>query len=297
MGAIDAFSRTFSIVLANKKLYLFVLIMTLILAPLSVYVIPQDFEYTYNQTSIQRGDVIVVEYGTPIAEDEAEVMVKLLAGLAVYFLVSVLLSSAFQYGTTKGVLQYLKGEDYSLEELLKDGFKHFPGVLAINIVFGLIVAVFIVIAIIPIGVGALIGLPVGWILIFLGVLLFFAVLAFSIGLTSLPVPLYVERKNLGAAFEAFGLVFRNVFSTIGFGVLMTIAVMGIVIIASPLAFIIQLTVPENITPYVSAFVQAPLDALMYLFLWTGGVAFYKELQRMEDIKKVDAELEDLGLEL
>ncbi|NJD99172.1 hypothetical protein E3E26_05175 [Thermococcus sp. LS1] len=296
MGAIDAFTKTFSIVLANKRLYLLVLAMALILALLSVYLIPSDFEYTYNQTSIQNGDVIVEEYGTPITEDEMDMLMEVLKGLMIYLIITIVLSSIVEYGITKGIFTYLNDEDYSLGELLADGLKHFPGVLVINIIYSLIMLVFIGVAAIPMVVGALF-LPAGAVLILIGVVLLFLVLAFTLGLSSMAIPLYADKGTIGAAFEAFGLAFRNVLSTIGFGALLGVAAIGIAIIASPLAFIIQITLPENLAPYVSAFVQAPFDALLYFFLWAGGVAFYRELQRMEELKKVDEELAELGIEI
>ncbi|NJE42444.1 hypothetical protein [Thermococcus sp. GR6] len=296
MGAIDAFTKTFSIVLANKRLYLLVLTMTLILALLSVYLIPSDFEYTYNQTSIQKGNVIVEEYGTPITEDEMDMLIEFLKGLMIYLIITIVLSSIVEYGITKGIFTYLNDEDYSLGELLADGLKHFPGVLVINIIYSLIMLVFIGVAAIPMVVGALF-LPAGAVLILIGVVLLFLVLAFTLGLSSMAIPLYADKGTIGAAFEAFGLGFRNVLSTVGFGALLGVAAIGIAIIASPLAFIIQLTLPENLAPYVSAFVQAPFDALLYFFLWAGGVAFYRELQRMEELKKVDEELAELGIEI
>ncbi|HDZ35472.1 MAG TPA: hypothetical protein ENH81_00970 [Thermococcus sp.] len=296
MGATDAFVKTFSIVLANKRLYLIILAMTLIMTPLAVYLMPSNFDYTYNQTSTQEGNVIVEEYGTPLTEEDIDTIIGALKGLVIYLPIAVVISSIVQYGITKGILAYLNGEAYSLGELLVDGLKHFPGVLVINLIYGLIMLVFIGIAAVPIVLGAMF-LPAGAVLILLGVVLLFLVLAFTAGLSSIVIPIYADRGNIGAAFEAFSLAFRNIASTIGFGALLILAAMGIAIIAGIPATIIQLTLPENTAPYVSAFVEAPFDALLYLFLWAGGVAFYRELQKMEELKKVDEELMELGIEI
>jgi len=296
MGAIDAFTNAFSLVLKNKRLYLLVLAMSLMMAPLGAYLIPSDIGYEYNQTSMQKGNVIIEEYGTPIGEDEIGMIMELLKGLAIYSVIAIIVGAIFEYGVTKGIFMHIKGEEYSLTDILMDGLRHFPGVILINFVYGLIMIVFIALAAIPIALGAVL-MPAGIVLVFLGLLLMLFVLAFTVGLSALAIPFYVDRGSIGAAFEAFGVAFRNVISTTGFGVLLGVGVVAIMMVTSPIAFVTQMALPENIAPYVSAFLQTPFDALLYLFLWAAGVAFYKEIQRMEELKKVDEELRELGIEV
>ncbi|WP_297091925.1 hypothetical protein [Thermococcus sp.] len=296
MGAIDAFTNAFSLVIRNKRLYLLVLVMSLMMAPLGAYLIPSEVNYEYNQTAIQKGNVIIEEYGTPISGNEMDTLVELLKGLAIYSIIALIVGAIFEYGITKGIFMHLRDEEYSLSGLLVEGLKHFPGVILINFIYGLIMVVFIGVAAIPMALGALF-LPAGAILMLLGVILMFAAVAFALGLSSLAIPFYVDRGSIGAAFEAFGAAFRNALSTVGFGVLLGIGVIAIMLVASPIAFLAQMVLPENIAPYVSAFLQAPFDALLYMFIWTAGVAFYREIQRMEELKKVDEELIDLGIEV
>ncbi|NJE75614.1 hypothetical protein [Thermococcus sp. ES12] len=296
MGAIDAFTEAFSLVIKNKKLYLLVLLMSLTMAPLGAYLIPSDIGYEYNQTSMQRGNVIIEEYGTPIGEDTMDMLVEILKGLAIYSVVAIIVGAIFEYGVTKGIFMQIEGKEYSLAGILMEGLKHFPGVILINFIYGLIMIVFISVAAIPIVLGVIM-MPAGIVLVFLGLLLMLGVLAFTLGLSTLAIPFYVDRGNVGAAFEAFGVAFRNVLSTTGFGVLLGVGVLAIITVASPIAFVTQMALPENVAPYVSAFLQAPFDALLYMFVWAGGVAFYREIQRMEELKKVDEELAELGIEI
>ncbi|WP_258084702.1 hypothetical protein [Thermococcus thermotolerans] len=296
MGAIEAFTNAFSLVIRNKRLYLLVLLMSLMMAPLGAYLIPGDIGYEYNQTSMQKGNVIIEEYGTPIGGNEVDMLIDLLGGLILYSVIALIVGAIFEYGITKGVFMHLNGEEYSLGSLMMEGLKHFPGVILINFIYGLIMMVFIGVAAVPIVLGALF-LPAGAVLVLLGIILMFATIAFALGLSSLAVPFYVDRRSIGAAFEAFGAAFRNVLSTIGFGVLLGIGVIAIMMVASPIAFVTRMVLPENMAPYVSAFLQAPFDALLYLFIWTAGVAFYREIQKMEELKKVDKELLELGIEV
>lgn len=300
MGAIDAFTRTFSIVIENKRLYLLALIMSLVLAPIGAYLIPSDLSGSvtqgHNVSSTRNGSVIIEEYGTSLGGEEMKDFVELLEGLAVYFVIALILGAVFEYGVTKGILLGLGGEGYSLGDLLVEGVKHSPAVILINLVYGLVMLAFVGIAAIPMVIGAFL-MPTGAVLIFLGLPLMLVVVFFTTGLSSLAVPLYVDRGKVGAAFEAFGLAFNNFLSTAGFGFLLGIGVMAIAIVVGPVAFVAQTVFPGNVALYASALLQAPFDALMYLFIWAGGVAFYRELGRMEELKKADEELKELGIEL
>ncbi|ASJ06804.1 DUF2189 domain-containing protein [Thermococcus pacificus] len=295
MGAVDAFVKTFSLILANKKLYLLALILTLILAPMGAYLVPNEIPFEQNQTSIQKGSVIVEEYGSLLNEDEMDVFLQLMKGLAVYLLISIVLSSIFEYSVAKGALAYLAGEERALRDLILDGVRHFPGVFVINVVYSLIAFTFIGIAFIPIVAGVL-TLPVGGVLILVGIVLLILIGALVTSLSALAIPLYADRGSIGAAFEAFGLVFRNVLSSMGFGLLVWVGIFGIAMVSAPIAFITELFLTSDAGTYVSALLQAPFNALLSTFIWVAGVAFYRELQRMEELKKVDEELAELGMD-
>lgn len=296
MGAVDAFVKTFSLILANKKLYLLALILALILAPIGAYLIPNEIPFEQNQTSMQKGNVIVEEYGSLINEDDMDVFLQLMKGLAVYLIISMVLSSIFEYSVVKGALAHLAGEERTLRELILDGVRHFPGVFLINVVYSLIALTFIGVAFIPVVVGVL-TLPTGGVLIFIGIVLLVLIGALVTSLSAIAIPLYADKSSIGAAFEAFGLVFRNVLSSVGFGFLVWVGVVGIVMISAPVAFVTGLFLPSGVASYVSALLQAPFDALLYEFIWVAGVAFYRELQRMEELKRVDEELAELGIEI
>jgi hypothetical protein len=296
MGAIDAFVKTFSLILENKRLYLLSLIMALILAPIGAYLIPNELTYSYNQTTMQKGNVIMEEYGGPSEDELMDLFTQLMKGLAVYLPIAMVLSSIVEYGVVKGALAHLAGEELPLGELLREGVKHFIGVFAINLIYSLIALTFIGVGFIPIAVGVM-TLPAGGVLIFIGFILLIFTAALVTSLSALAVPLYADKGKVGAAFEAFGLVFGNLLSSVGFGFLMWVGIIGVGMISAPIAFVTDAFLNQGAGVYVSALLQAPFNALLYVFLWVAGVAFYKELQRMEELKKVDEELAEMGIEI
>ena len=298
MGSIEAFTEAFSLLLRNKRLYLLTLIMALIMAPIAAYFVPNDLGNLpiFNGTYIQNNTsgVIIEEHGATVG-DETALILELLKGLAIYGLIAIVLSSIFEYAVTKGLMAESE-EELPLGRLVLEGIKHFPGVIVVNVVYTLVVLVFIGIPFIPVAVG-LMTLPAGAVLILLGLLLLIFTAAFAVGLSSLAIPAYVKNGSIGGAFEGFGLAFRNVLSSFGFGLLLGIGVFAISLVSSPIAFIVHYTVPEAMAPYVSAFLQAPFEALISLFIWAGGVAFYRELKKKEELEKIDEELAELGIEI
>lgn len=82
----------------------------------------------------------------------------------------------------------------------------------------------------------------------------------------------------------------------GFGFLLWIGVLVIGLISGTVS-LVSLAFPENIAGYVSAFLGAPFEAVVYELLWIGGVEFYRELKRKEELKKFEEEMKELGIEL
>ncbi|QDA31047.1 hypothetical protein FH039_04740 [Thermococcus indicus] len=296
MGAIDAFVRTFSLMMEAKRLYIPALIFALLLAPVAAYLLPGEpsFEITPNQTT--SGDVIMEQYGGDVGEEFLDYLAQLGKAFAVLTAISVVLGSIVQYAITKGVLLHESGEEYGIGELLVDGLKHLPGVVVIELIFMAVSLSLAAVALLPAVLGALF-LPWGAVLILIGVLLLLAVLAITTSLTAIAIPLYADKGRIGAAFEAFGMVFGNVLSSLAFGVLLWVGVIAITMVTGPLGFAAEVLLPAGIAGYVSQFLQAPFNALLMEFLCVGGVAFYREIQKMEELKKVDEELMELGIEI
>ncbi|MBP1912761.1 hypothetical protein [Thermococcus stetteri] len=293
MGAFEAFSQTITILTRAKKLYLLALILALLAAPFQAYLAPTDFKVLENQTSVTQGNVIMEEHGLS-SEQVSEVM-NSMKKIGELFVVLLVLGSLFQYGIVKGALAYEGGGEVSLAGLIKESILHFPGVLLINLFYGFIGLVFIVVSMIPIGIG-LLTLPTGGVLVLLGFGLVVLTAAMLTTMSVLAVPMYADRGSIGAAFEALGAVLRNLISSVGFGFLLWIGVLVIGFVSASVS-LLSLAFPENIANYVSAFLGAPFEALTYELMWIGGVAFYKELQKKEELKRFEEEMKELGIEL
>ncbi|NJE60788.1 DUF4013 domain-containing protein [Thermococcus sp. 21S7] len=297
MGAMDAFVKTFSLMVEARKLYIPALVFSLILAPIAAYLLPEPhFDYTPGYES--HGNVVVEEYGSDInLEDEFLGYLKELAKTAALLtLISFILGSAAQYATTRGALLHYSGENYRLGELLIDGVKHIPGVVVISLLFMMVSLGMAGIAVIPMVAGAFF-LPAGLILIIIGILLLVLIMAITTSLSAVAVPLYVDKGRLSAAFEAFGLTFRNVSSSLAFGFLLWVGIIAVLAVSSPITLVADAVASEEAAKYIVQFLQAPFNALMIEFVCVGGVAFYRELQKMEELKKVDEELKELGIEV
>lgn len=295
MGAIEAFTKAFSIILENRKLYVLTLILALTLAPLGAYTLSGKVPLENNATAVHSGSVIFEEYGSP-AEENGGALIGFFERLMVYVLVALVVASIFEYGVVKGGLMHIEGRDAGIGTLLGEGLRRFPAVFLINLIYAFIGLAILSIGLIPMVIG-LMTMPGGAVLVFLGLVLLLVLGAFTLGLSLLPVPTYVEEGNFGAAFKAIGMSTGNALTTIGFGFLVMVAVLGISAVSGPITFLTQMLVGGKTGEYVSAFLQAPFTALLYEFLWVSGAAFYKELKKREELKKVDEELAELGIDL
>jgi hypothetical protein len=294
MGAVEAFSRTITLITKAKKLYIPIFILTLIIAPLSAYLAPPYLFNPQNTTVTHRGNVIVEEHGVPSEEiDNFKGYIEKIALIAVLVLV---LASLIQYGIMKGALEYARNGETKLGKLIMEGLAHFPGVFLINLFYGLLGLVMILLSMVPIGLGFLALSEGGFVLVLIGGVLLILVVAFMGVMSLLGVVLYVDKGNFGAAFEAIGIVFKNLKSSTGFGLLLMLAALVVGFVSATVS-LFSLAFPEGTAKYVSTFLEAPFEALIYEIMWVGGVAFYLELQRREEMKKFEEEMRELGIEL
>ncbi|WP_054841550.1 hypothetical protein [Thermococcus peptonophilus] len=265
MGAFEAFSRTITLITRAKKLYILALLLALLSAPFQASLAPADFSVLENQTSTTQGNVIMEEHG--LSEEQVSEIMGSMENLGKLFVILLLLGSLFQYGIVKGALLYEERSEISLKGLIGESILHFPpGVLLINLFYGFIGLVFILVSMIPIGIG-LLTLPAGGILVLIGIGLIILTAAMLTTMSVLAVPLYADREDLGAAFEAVGAVLKNLPpSSVGFGFLLWIGVLVIGLISGTVS-LVSLAFPENIAGYVSAFLGAPFEAVVYELLW------------------------------
>jgi len=295
MGALDAFVGAFSLVRKSKQLYIILLALAILLALIGAYILPSNVNVPVeHNATVRNQNVIFTEYGGS-GEKVGDWFVGMMEDIAIYLLIAAVITAPFEYAVTKALLLQTSGDGYSFESLLVEGLKNLPGVLLVNLIYGGLVLLFVGVGLIPVLIGLLV-LPAGAVLVALGLALLMFLLFFTVGMATLAIPAYVEG-GLAASFDALKLAFGNVRSTTVFGLLLLVALFAIVLASMPLLFIVQSGLEQNLASYVSSLLQAPFDALTTLFLWAAGVAFYRELQKREDLKKVDDELRELGIDI
>ncbi len=295
MGAVEAFTETFSIMLREKRIYVLVLVMTLILAPIGAYVMPKNVPLEANRTVTHQGGVIVEEYGSLSEDSFMPILTDLLKRAAPYILLAMVLSTIFEYAVVRAAVDHLEGKRTPLLDLLVGGLKRFPALFTINFLFLFIVLALIGIPLALMAVGIL-ALPSGAVLVLIGALLLIPVAAFTTAMATLPIAIYASEGSFGSAFEAIHLSFKNVKTTLGFGFLLWVGALGISMVSAPISLLTHLIVSGSAEAYVSALLQAPFTALLYEFLWVAGVPFYRELRKREELKRVDEELAELGID-
>ncbi|WP_167728544.1 hypothetical protein [Thermococcus sp. 9N3] len=275
MGALDAFSKAFSLVAENKRAYLLVLVALLLLSVLSFS------QFTHSNEAIVRekaySNVLFEEYGTTSASPDALIH-ELEASLLELF-ITVIVLSLVEYSVVKAYFLSLEDEDYSLLELLTEAVPRIPAVILVNILAYITALLVAAIPLVLLLVGAAtLNLPIA----FFGLLLFFAILPVILTFFVLVVPAYVESEGIGAFVEAFGLTFKNLLSSFGYGVLSFILAFGLALLMAPLLIPFMLS---NANPLVIAVVEAPFKALFVCFLWVGGVLLYRDFKGIKGRKE------------
>lgn len=287
MGAINAFAKTIETITKHPKLLLIPLVIALLLAPISAYLL-KDYttlfteEMQKNLEQKQEGNVIVEEYGSIISKEDMEKFVDYIKILSLLGVLSALLNAVGQYAVIKGILTVERGEEYSLFQLFIEGFRNMIQVFVINIIIGLIVLAIImvplILVIIPIAAGSEALLLAA---IFLVILIELPLVFFLFGLSSMAVPIYVIKGSIGAAFECFSVAFKNKLSTLAFGILLLISVVLIMVVPSSFMGLVALGASGFVTQLILNSVEAPFRALMQAVMSVGGLMLYLELMGEE----------------
>jgi hypothetical protein len=268
MGALDTFSRAFSVVAENKRLYALVLA-TLLIASLIGWTLGLasiSNEKALEHNVEKRGNVVITEYGSTIPSEDATLVVKAL----LYLLLIVVALSTVQYGVIKGFNRSLSGEEYSLEELLVAGLKHVPGVIILNVMGLLLVLVVVFGFVVILALLALIIPP----LAIAGALLLLVFIPMAITYFTILVPAYVETEKISVFIDAFKLVMKNVRSSIGFGLLLLLLILGVAMVMTPVVAI--LTLASSTNSIVVSLVEAPFTAFIEVFSWAAGLLLYHD---------------------
>ncbi|GAB6135629.1 hypothetical protein JCM16307_11780 [Thermococcus prieurii] len=275
MGALDAFSKAFSLVAENKRVYVLVLVAFIAVSLLSLLLPSQAGELPIKEHF--SSNVIFEEYGTTHTSSTALIHDLKVSLLELFIAVVVL--SLVEYSVVKAYFLSLEDEEYSLLELLTEAVPRIPAVIVVNILTYITALLVAAIPFVLLLVGAAtLNLPIA----FLGLLLFFAILPVILTFFVLVVPAYVETGSIGAFVEALGLTFRRLPSSFGYGVLIILLGFAVAIAMTPIILPLMMTTAN---PVIIDLAGAPFDAFLVCFLWAGGVLLYRDFKGIKGRKE------------
>ncbi|WP_297534455.1 hypothetical protein [Thermococcus sp.] len=273
MGALDAFSKAFSLVGDNKRIYFLVLGVTLFLNALNTFLFRSS-----NQVPIHENissNVIFEQYGarpeTFLTHDVRFVLLKLL--------ITIVLLSFVQYSSVKAYFLSLEDKEYSMSQLFVSALVKVPAVILINLLAYVVTLVFIVVPVAVLLFGV-VTLSLG--VIFLGILLFFLVFPLVLTFFALVIPAYVETEKVSAFIEALKLTLENLASSFGYGILILLLGIGVGILTAPF---VAVSIALSANPLVLALVEAPFNAFLVCFLWASGVLLYRDFKGIKGRKE------------
>ncbi|WP_297065310.1 hypothetical protein [Thermococcus sp.] len=266
MGALDAFSKAFSLVVENKGVYLLILSALLVVSVVQL-IFPVNHPSSVARTHVL-GNVIFENYGAVSEKD----FINSLEISFTKLLVFVIVLSFVEYTAVKAYWLSVLGENYSPNSLFGEALPRIPGVVLVNLLAYL---VSILLAIVPLGLILLGALTMSPFILLLGVAMFFALIPVVLTYYSLVVPAYIETGNVGAAIEALGLTFRHLLSALGYGLLAVLFGFTLSLLMAP--FVLPLSI-SGVNPLVIMLLEAPFKAFFVAFLWAGGTFLYLELR-------------------
>ncbi len=266
MGALDAFSKAFSLVAENKGVYLLILLALLVFSAVQL-IFPANHPSGIAGTQVF-GNVIFENYGTVSEEN----FINSLEVSLLRLLVFVIVLSFVEYTAVKAYWLSVLGESYSLNSLFGEALSRIPGVILVNILAYLVSILLMIIPLVLILFGAFTMSPL---IFLLGVAIFFALIPVVLTYYPFVVPAYVETGNIGASIGAMGLTFGHLPRAFGYGLLAILFGFALSLLMTP--FVLPLSI-SGTNPLVIMLLEAPFKAFFVAFLWAGGTFLYLELR-------------------
>ncbi len=278
MGALDAFSKAFSLVAENKKVYVLVLVTFIGLNLLNFGLFVHINAGISTSSSVKETmppSVLFKEYGSTSHETVIPKFEYLLLSL----LVAIMVLSLVEYSVVKAYYLSTEGKSYSFLGLIEEGLRKILGVIAVNLLAYLVVAV---IVLIPVGILLIGSVTLNIPLVFVGLFILVALIPVLITYFSLVVPAYVETERIGVFLDALKLTFRHFLSSFGYGVLVIVLAFAVAIAMTPVLLLVTLA---GAGPLWATLIEAPFDAFLTCFLWAGGVFLYRDFKGIEGRKE------------
>ena len=278
MGAVNAFARGIITITKNPRLLLIPLIISLLLSPLSAYLLkemPVFQEFSEEALSPENESIIFEEYGGGLSEEAINEMVEFLKFLMIFMLISLLLQALSEYAVIRGALMAENNQKYTLVDLLYEGVYHAFQVFLVNLVVAIVSAGVLLVPVFFFGIlMALTGASV-FVVLLLAVEIPLALLLMSA--SSMAVPIYVTTNSIGASLSCFSIAFKNKLSSIGFAALLLVSIFLLLAIPASFIGLLFLGRTDFMANLVSNILQAPFQAIMQALIAIGGLMLYLEL--------------------
>ncbi|AEC52660.1 hypothetical protein PNA2_1745 [Pyrococcus sp. NA2] len=284
MVAMRSFGEAISKVIENPKVIIFPLIVLLLFSAPFAY-LQKDMPLFEPLKPIEEyGNVIIEKHGAT----ELPVGVNIWA-LIILAIFQVILLSGMEYS----VIYYIDAEA-GLREAFIQGLKNTIPAFIINIV--IILIVFGVAILVAIPFIALLVLGGGAIALLLLLLAEIVVLGFLAGATSIILPAYVRSGSMGKAFGEISLTFKRKISTFGFGILLILASIALILAGGIAGGVVIIFSHSFIALLIARILQAPFLAILYAFSAIAGLIYYDNLLNLESALTSDVRV-DRGFEI
>ncbi|HIH73625.1 MAG TPA: hypothetical protein HA300_09845 [Thermococcaceae archaeon] len=286
MGAVNAFARTIVVITKNPKLLLIPLIISIILSPVSAYLV-KEMPMFGSFSEFQEGgneSVIFEEHGAFSEEMLAE-FANFFKFLLIFMVISLLLQALSEYAMIKGALMAEEGKEYSLVDLIYEGIMHVFQVFLTILIVGIISFAILSVPLFVFGILLFIfgGNPA---LVFLLFLVEIPLVLFVIGASSMAVPIYVMSNSISASLACFSLAFRNKLSSVTFGALLAVSIFFLLAVPASFIGVLFFGRTDFMANLIANLLQAPFQAIIQALVAIGGLMLYLELSEKEKEEKL-----------
>ncbi|WP_144433225.1 hypothetical protein [Thermococcus sp. 2319x1] len=286
MGAVNAFARTIVAITRNPKLLLIPLIISIILSPVSAYLIKEMpmFE-SFSKLPESSNETIIFEEHGAFSEEMLAELADFFKFLVIFMLISLLLQALSEYAMIKGALMTEEGKSYSLLDLIYEGIMHVFQVFLTILIAGIISFAILSVPLFVLGFLLFIsgGNPA---IVFLLFLVELPLVLFVIGASSMAVPIYVMSDSISASLKCFSLAFKNKLSSMTFGALLVVSIFFLLAVPASFIGVLFFGRTDFMANLIVNLLQAPFQAIIQALVAIGGLMLYLELSEKEKEEKL-----------
>ncbi|MBO8175320.1 MAG: hypothetical protein H0Z18_08680 [Thermococcus sp.] len=262
VGAVKSVENAISMLTKNPALVLVPILIAFILAPIHT---PNNTNFHFSQESVN------------VAKEQVRNFVHDFVRNAVIFgILTSIMQAISSYSVSRGVLDIIKQKDYQITQTVFEALKNLPQAAFLNILSWMVT----ILAVVPpfaylyseIMKAESFTIP-GSVMdnFFFLAIISLLILLYVAPASLLLIPAYVKTKSVRSALKVYRLALNRLSSTIGFGILIFIAMMIINLPTILTRFI------DN--QFLAGIIGAPFNGLSNAFSMTAATLFYLSLTK------------------